>query len=277
MVDFTIEPEFQEKLDWMDEFVREKVYPLEYLYDYDKDAPYDTSNAPLRRIIRHLQDEVRAKGLWAAHLPRHLGGQGVGAVKLTYMNERFGFSGFGPVIFGCHGPDSGNSEILAMFGTEEQKSRFLEPLLANDIFSCFAMTEPQGGSDPTNLRTRAVRDGEDWLLSGDKWFASNAQHATFAIVMAVTDPEANPYDRATMFIVPTDTPGFDIVRQIGLFCDPRGQGGHPWVRFNDVRIPDSLTGSARWARASPSPSRGWAGAGSTMPSVPSGGSSSLST
>ena len=240
MLNFTIEPEFQEKLDWMEEFVREKVYPLEYLYDYDKDSPYDTSNTGLRKIIRHLQKEVQGKGMWAAHLPQHLGGSGFGAVKLTYMNERFGFSGFGPVIFGCQGPDSGNSEILAMFGTPEQKERFLTPLLANDIFSTYAMTEPQGGSDPTNLRTEAVRDGDDWIINGDKWFASNAANASFLIVMAVTNPEASPYQRATMFIVPKDTPGFEIVRHVGLFCDRRGSGGHPWIRFNDVRIPDSL-------------------------------------
>jgi acyl-CoA dehydrogenase len=240
MVDFSIEPDFQEKLDWMDEFVREQVYPLEYLYDYDKDAPYDVHNPGLRKIIRHLQGIVRAKGMWAAHLPRHLGGQGFGAVKLTYINERFGFSGFGPVIFGCQGPDSGNSEILAMFGTEEQKERFLTPLLANDIFSCYAMTEPQGGSDPTNLRTTAVRDGDDWVINGDKWFASSANNAAFLIVMAVTDSNARPHERATMFIVPADTPGFEIVREIGLFCDPRGSGGHPWIRFSDVRVPDAL-------------------------------------
>jgi acyl-CoA dehydrogenase len=240
MVDFSIEPDFQEKLDWMDEFVREQVYPLEYLYDYDKDAPYDVHNPGLRKIIRHLQGIVRAKGMWAAHLPRHLGGQGFGAVKLTYINERFGFSGFGPVIFGCQGPDSGNSEILAMFGTEEQKECFLTPLLANDIFSCYAMTEPQGGSDPTNLRTTAVRDGDDWVINGDKWFASSANNAAFLIVMAVTDANARRHERATMFIVPANTPGFEIVREIGLFCDPRGSGGHPWIRFSDVRVPDAL-------------------------------------
>lgn len=239
MVDFSIEPEFQAKLDWMEEFVREKVYPLEYLYDYDKDAPYDIENKGLRKIIRRLQEEVKAQGMWAAHLPKHLGGQGFGAVKLTYINERFGTSAFGPVVFGCQGPDSGNSEILAMFATDEQKERFLKPLLAQDVFSCYAMTEPQGGSDPTNFRTRAVRDGDDWVINGDKWYASSANHAAFIIVMAVTDPDAPPHGRATMFIVPTDTPGFEIVRNIGLFCDRRGSGGHPWIRFTDVRIPDS--------------------------------------
>jgi acyl-CoA dehydrogenase len=239
MADFSIDPEFQKKLDWMKTFVRDKVYPLEYLYDYDKDAPYDITNLPLRKLIRRLQQEVKAAGLWAAHLPTHLGGEGFGAVKLTYINEQFGTSAFGPVVFGCHGPDSGNSEILAMFGTDEQKERFLKPLLANDVFSCYAMTEPQGGSDPTNLKTRAARDGSDWVINGDKWFASSANHAAFMIVMAVTHPESPPHQRATMFIVPTDAPGFEIVRQVGLFCDDYGSGGHPWIRFNDVRVPDS--------------------------------------
>jgi len=239
MVDFSIEPAFQKKLEWMQSFVRDRIYPLEYLYDYDKDAPYDMQNLPLRKLIRRLQQEVRDAGLWAAHLPAHLGGEGFGAVKLTYINELFGTSAFGPVVFGCQGPDSGNSEILAMFGTEEQKERFLAPLLANDVFSCYAMTEPQGGSDPTNLRTSAVRDGDQWIINGDKWFASSANHAAFIIVMAVTDPKAPPHARATMFIVPSDTPGFEIVRNIGLFCDDYRSGGHPWIRFTDVRVPDT--------------------------------------
>lgn len=239
MVDFSIEPEFQQKLEWMQAFIRDRIYPLEYLYDYDKDAPYDIQNQPLRRLIRRLQRDVREAGLWAAHLPAHLGGEGFGAVKLTYINEQFGTSAFGPVVFGCQGPDSGNSEILAMFGTDEQKERFLNPLLANDVFSCYAMTEPQGGSDPTNLRTTAVRDADHWVINGDKWFASSANHAAFIILMAVTDPSAPPHGRATMFIVPTDTPGFEIVRKVGLFCDDYRSGGHPWIRFTGVRVPDS--------------------------------------
>lgn len=239
MVDFSIDPAFQEKLDWMRSFIRERIYPLEYLYDYDKDAPYDIGNKPLRKLIRRLQQDVRSAGLWAAHLPAHLGGEGFGAVKLTYINEQFGTSAFGPVVFGCQGPDSGNSEILAMFGSDEQKERFLQPLLANDVFSCYAMTEPQGGSDPTNLRTRARRDADHWVINGDKWFASSANHAAFIILMAVTDPQAPPHERATMFIVPTDTPGFEVVRNVGLFCDEYRSGGHPWIRFTDVRVPDS--------------------------------------
>lgn len=239
VVDFSIDADFQEKMEWMSDFVKHRIRPLEWVYDYDTDAPFDMSNTGLRKVIRRLQQEVKDHGLWAAHLPPHLGGQGYGAVKLTYINEHFGGSSFGPVVFGCQGPDSGNSEILAMFGSPEQKRDYLEPLLANDIFSSFAMTEPQGGSDPTNLRTRAVRDGAEWVISGEKWFASNANHAAFAIVMCVTDPDAAPHSRATMFIVPTDAPGFEIVRTIGLWGDAPGSGGHPWLRFNGVRVPDN--------------------------------------
>jgi acyl-CoA dehydrogenase len=239
VVDFTIEPEFQEKLDWVTDFVDQRVRPLDYLYDYDSDSPYDISNAPLRKIVRHLQEEVKRRDLWAAHLPPHLGGPGFGAVKLTYLNEIFGVSGFASVVFGCQGPDTGNSEILAMFGTPEQKERYLEPLLANDVFSCFAMTEPQGGSDPTNLRCLAIRDGNDWIIRGEKFFASNANHAAFMIVMCATDPTAPVHSRATMFIVPNDAPGFEIVRNMGLWSDPPGTGGHPWLRFNDVRVSDA--------------------------------------
>lgn len=239
MVDFSIDSEFQAKLDWMKDFVENKVRPLEYIYDYDFDAPFDLENKPLRKIIVHLQQEVKAQGLWAAHLPPHLGGTGVGAVKLTYMNEMLGLSAFGSVIFGCQGPDTGNSEILAMFGTDEQKETYLKPLLDGEIFSTFAMTEPQGGSDPTNLRCVARRDGDDWVITGDKWFASNSRNASFIIVMAATDPAAPPHQRATMFIVPRHAEGFEIVRDIGFWTDAPKSGGHPWIRFNDVRVPDS--------------------------------------
>ncbi len=239
MVDFSIDNEFQAKLDWISNFVDDQIRPLDYIYDYDIDAPFDVDNKGLRQIVRHLQQKVKDQGLWAAHLPPHFGGQGFGAVKLTYMNELFGGSSFASVVFGCQGPDSGNSEILAMFGTPEQKERYLQPLLANDVFSCFAMTEPQGGSDPTNLQCTAVWDGESWIINGEKFFASNANHAAFMIVMAATDPAAPVHSRATMFVVPTDAPGFEIVRNMGLWTDPAGSGGHPWLRFNDVHVPDA--------------------------------------
>ena len=234
-----IDAVFQQKLEWMKDFVENRIRPLEFIYDYDKDAAYDLENKGLRKLIVRLQQEVKDQGLWAAHLPPHLGGQGFGAVKLTYMNEMFGTSAFGPVVFGCQGPDTGNQEILAMFGTDEQKEQILKPSLAQEFFTTFAMTEPQGGSDPTNLRCVARRDGDDWVITGEKWFASNANHSKYMIVMTATDPDAPAHSRATMFIVPTDAPGFEIVRNIGFWSDHEGTGGHPWIRFNDVRVPDS--------------------------------------
>jgi acyl-CoA dehydrogenase len=240
MVDFSIDADFQKDLDWARAFVNEKVMPLQYLFDYDMDAPFDIRNKPLRHIIERLQEEVKTRGLWAMHLPKHLGGPGLGAVKLTYLNEIFGKTYFASVVFGCQGPDTGNAEILAMFGTEEQKARYLQPLMEGKIFSAYAMTEPQGGSDPTSFKTTATRDADDWIINGDKWFASSANHAAFTIVCAQTNPQApERHKRMTMFIVPTDTPGFEVVREIGFFVDPPRRGGHPWVRYNNVRVPDS--------------------------------------
>src|SRR5437588_2878968 len=190
--DFSTEPEFQAHLDWMAEFVREEIWPLETL---------DLDIQQIDRAMVPLQERVKERGLWAAHLDPELGGQGYGQVKLGLMHEILGTSPFAPFAFGNAAPDSGNSEILALAGTPEQKERWLEPLLAGEIRSAFSMTEPDtAGSDPTQLRTRAVRDGDDYVISGRKWFSSNASIADFLIVMAVTDPDARPHQRATVFI-----------------------------------------------------------------------------
>jgi acyl-CoA dehydrogenase len=233
--DFSTEPEFQEKLDWMREVVREEVWPLETL---------SLSYEQLQRALGPLQEEVKERGLWAAHLPPELGGQGYGQVKLGLMHEVLGTSPFAPFAFGNAAPDSGNSEILAMAGTPEQKEQWLEPLLAGDIKSAFSMTEPDSaGSDPTQLRTRAVRDGDEYVINGHKWFSSNASIADFLIVMAVTDPDARPHQRATMFIVPADTPGVNILRDVPTMEHPWEEfgkyGGHAEIRYEDVRIPAS--------------------------------------
>ena len=238
MVDFSIDPEFEKQLEWVRTFVKEEVEALDLVFD-DMSAPYDRSNRAARAALKPLQDEVRKRGLWAAHLPAHDGGAGIGQVKLLYINEILGRSDWGPVVFGCQGPDSGNSEILAAFGTEAQKQNYLVPLVNGDLYSCFSMTEPTGGADPTRLKTRAVRDGDDWVIMGDKWYASHAQFADFIIVAAVTDPDAEPHHRNTLFIVPRGTPGLEIVREIGFFGEPEGVGGHPYIRFKDVRLPDS--------------------------------------
>src|SRR5467141_1143444 len=162
-------------------FVREEIWPIES----------EIGQSELDRIYEPLQIRVKERGLWAAHLPPELGGQGYGQVKLGLMHEILGTTPIAPLAFGNAAPDSGNSEILALAGTPEQKERYLHPLLAGDLRSAFSMTEPDtAGSDPTLLKTTAVRDGDDWVINGHKWFTSNGSIADFLIVMAVTDPEA---------------------------------------------------------------------------------------
>jgi len=240
--DFSTEPEFQEHLDWMREFVREEIWPLETLVE---ELEYDG----LMRAMAPLQERVRERGLWAAHLDPELGGQGFGQVKLGLMHEILGTTPIAPFAFGNAAPDSGNSEILALAGTTEQKDRYLHPLLAGDLKSAFSMTEPDSaGSDPTLLKTRAVRDGDDYVINGHKWFSSNASIADFLIVMAVTDPDARSYQRASMFIVDVDTPGVDIVRDVATMEHPQESfgkyGNHAEIRYEDVRIPkEALLGA----------------------------------
>src|SRR4051794_9571174 len=239
--DFSTDPDFQEQLDWMAQFVRDEIWPLETLVE-ELDQP------ALDRIYEPLQQRVRERGLWAAHLDPELGGQGFGQLKLGLMHEVLGTSPFAPNAFGCQAPDSGNSEILALAGTPEQKDRWLHPLLAGDLKSAFSMTEPNSpGSDPTQLKTRAVRDGDDYVITGHKWFSSNASIADFLIVMAVTDPEARPHQRASMFIVPTDTPGVNILRDVATMEHPQEEfgklGGHAEILYEDVRVgPEALLG-----------------------------------
>lgn len=239
MIDFSLDPEFQAKVDWARAFVHEKVEPLDHLWP-DPTAPYDRSLKKARAILKPLQDEVRRQGLWACHLDHELGGPGYGQVKLVYINEILGRTNWGPVVFGCQGPDSGNSEILARFGSEEQKRKYLKPLLAGEQYSCFSMTEPEGGADPTLFTCRATQDGDDWIIDGEKWYSSHANFCDFLIVMAVSDPQAPPYERASMFIVPATTPGIEFVRETGVFTEtPDAKGGHPYLRYNKVRVPNS--------------------------------------
>ena len=239
--DFSTEPEFEAQLDWMRNFVRSEVWPLETVFG-------DLGDDGFRRAIEPLQAQVKERGLWAAHLPPDLGGQGFGQVKLGLMHEILGTSPFTPVVFGNQAPDSGNSEILALAGTEDQKERWLHPLLAGEKRSAFSMTEPGvAGSDPTTLRTTAVPEGDDWVLNGHKWFTSNGSVADFLIVMAVTDPEAHRYQRASMFIVPADAPGVRILRDVPTMEHPQEHfgryGGHSEILYEDVRLPaDALLG-----------------------------------
>ena len=232
--DFETDAEFQEQLDWIEGFVRDEIEPIDTLFHGLEFTPPDDT---LRRIIEPLKEQVRERGLWACHLGPELGGQGYGQLKLSLMNEILGRSGWAPNIFGTQAPDTGNAEIIAHYGTEEQKERYLQPLLNGEVFSCYSMTEPQGGSDPSTFTTRAIRDGDEWVLNGWKFFSSNARTASFLIVMAVTDPDVAVYHGMSMFLVPSDTPGVDIVRNVGLGTEEDGEGTHALIHYDEVRLP----------------------------------------
>ena len=210
--DFETDPAFQRDLDWIDEFVREEIEPLDFIIGH----PNDFTDPNRTKLIPRLQAEVKRRKLWACHLGADLGGQGYGQVKLALMNEILGRAKCAPIVFGCQAPDSGNAEILAHYGTPAQKDRYLAPLLENKICSCYSMTEPQGGADPKVFTCRAELRGDEWVINGEKWFSSNARYAAFLIVMAVTDPDAPPYQRMSMFIVPIETPGIEIVRNVAV-------------------------------------------------------------
>jgi acyl-CoA dehydrogenase len=239
--EFSTDPDFQRRLDWMTGFVREEIWPLETVLE-------ELGWEGLTRAIAPLRDEVKGQGLWAAHLDPELGGQGFGQVKLGLMHEILGTTPIAPLVFGNAAPDSGNSEILALAGTAEQKERYLYPLLAGDLKSAFSMTEPDtAGSDPTLLETSAVRDGDQWVINGHKWFSSNGSIADFLIVMAVTDPDARPHQRASMLIVDADTPGVRVVRDVATMEHPADTfgryGNHAEIYYEDVRVPaDALLG-----------------------------------
>jgi acyl-CoA dehydrogenase len=234
--DFSTDPAFQAKLDWADDFVTREIEPLDLVYP-DSGAPYDRKNPTYRRLTRPLVEEVRRQGLWACHLGPELGGLGYGQVKLALLNEILGRSMWAPSVFGCQAPDSGNAEILAHYGTDAQKARYLRPLLDGEIVSAFSMTEPQAGADPREFRCRARRDGDAWVIEGEKYFSSNADLAEFLIVMAITDPEVPVHRGASMFLVPRETPGVTIVRMAGLGGEPLGHGHHAYIRYEGCRVP----------------------------------------
>ena len=220
-----------ERLEQVRAIMHDRVLPNEAALDREDDAA--------DALVAELQAEVKAAGLWAPHVPPEAGGTGTGFLDYAYLNEQIGRTVWGQLVFGCQAPDAGNAEILHMFGTDEQKERWLHPLVAGKIRSFFSMTEPEvPGSDPTTLRTRAVRDGAEYVIDGHKWFSSGAEGAAFGIVMAVTDPDADPHLRASQIIVPADTPGVEIVRAIPTM----GHRGRNWsthceVTYTNVRVP----------------------------------------
>ena len=236
-MDFAPSPKVREFQDRLTAFMEEYVYPAETVAQEQIAASGNPHHhAP---IMQALKQRAHTAGLWNLFLPDSVYGAGLANLEYAPLAEIMGRSPIAPEIFNCSAPDTGNMEILAEFGTAEQRQQWLEPLLAGASRSCFSMTEPAvASSDPTNLQTRAVRDGDDYVITGRKWFTSNAYHPNcrIAIVMAVTDPEAPPHKRATMILVPLGTPGFELVRTLPVF-NYIGEGGHAEVRYNDVRVP----------------------------------------
>lgn len=217
---------------------RFRAFMEQHVYPNERELQSDDAD-----LIRSLRAKAKEEGLWAPHVPPEVGGTGQGFLAYAHLNEEIGRSTYAQLVFGCQAPDAGNAEILHLFGTEEQKERWLRPLVAGEIRSFFSMTEPEvPGSDPTTLRTTARRDGDEWVIDGHKWFSSGADGAAFGIVMAVTDADAEPHRRASQILVPADTPGVEIVRPIPVM----GHAGSGWsthceVWYRAVRVPVANT------------------------------------
>jgi len=228
-------PAYLERRSHYRAFMDKHVFPNERLLDREDDAAQE--------LVATLQEKARTTGLWAPHMPPEAGGTGDGFLYYACLNEEIGRSHWAQLVFGCQAPDAGNAEILHLFGTPAQKGLFLEPLVAGRARSFFSMTEPDvAGSDPTLLRTRAVLDGDEWVIDGHKWFSSGADGSTFGIVFAITDPDADTYKRGTMILVPTDTPGVEILRPTSVMGHAgRGWNTHCEVRYTGVRVPVANT------------------------------------
>ncbi len=211
-------------------FMDEHVYGAEPVLAREDDAA--------DALIAELRARAKAEGLWAPHLPREAGGTGRGFLAYAHLNEEIGRSLWAQLVFNCQAPDAGNGEILHLFGTDEQKEQFLRPLVEGTTRSFFSMTEPEvSGADPTGLRTTAVLDGGEWVIDGHKWFSSGAEGAGFGIVMAVTDPDAEPHRRMSQILVPADTPGIEIEPVPVSGHRGRGWSTHCEVTYTGVRVP----------------------------------------
>src|SRR5215217_9041388 len=216
-------------------FMEQHVYANEAALAREDDAADE--------LIADLRTRAKVEGLWAPHLPPEAGGTGRGFLAYAHLNEEIGRSVWAQLVFNCQAPDAGNGEILHLFGTDEQKERWLRPLVEGHARSFFSMTEPEvSGADPTGLRTRALRDGDDWVIDGHKWFSWAAEGAAFGIVMCVTDDDAPAHRRMSQIVVPADTPGVEIVRAVPTM----GHRGRNWsthceIRYRAVRVPVANT------------------------------------
>ena len=237
-MDFAVSDKMQAVTGMMTEFVEKELIPLEpefLVKDFKTMIPVINEK---RRMVKQME-------LWAPNHPKEYGGMGLDLMEHALVSEVLGMSPLGHYVFGCHAPDAGNIEILHKYGTDRQKEQYLKPLVAGDIRSCFSMTEVElPGSNPVMMDTTAVKEGSDYVINGQKWYSTAADGAAFAIVMAVTQPQEPPHLRASMIIVPTDTPGFNLVRNIPVM----GHSGsdffsHGEILYQSCRVPqDNLLG-----------------------------------
>jgi len=236
-MDFGLSPKAEELRTRMAAFMAEYVLPAEAVYDrqlIEADDPHE-----LPPVMRELKEKARAEGLWNLFLAHGEWGAGLTNLEYAPLAELAGRSVIGPEVFNCSAPDTGNMELLALFGTPEQQDRWLRPLLAAEIRSCFAMTEPEvASSDARNIRTRITRDGDEYVVNGHKWYTSGIldPDCRLIILMGVTDPDAPTYRQQSMLLIPRDTPGITVLRDLPMF-GYTDRCGHGDVLFEDVRVP----------------------------------------
>ena len=233
-MDFAVEPKMQKTLADMQQFVEREIIPLEP----------EVAERGFKSVLPRLKaarQKVKDTGLWCTQIPKEYGGMGLSLMEHGMVSAVLGRTLLGHYVFNCQAPDAGNMEILIEHGTPEQKKTYLEPLLRGDIRSCFAMTEPEhAGSNPTWLSCTAVKDGNDYVINGHKWFTSSCDGATFAVTMAVTNPDAPPHQRASQILVPVTTPGFKFVKNISVMGHVgEDHQSHAEVRFENCRVPQS--------------------------------------
>jgi acyl-CoA dehydrogenase len=230
-VDFQLSPEVEDVRQRVRSFMDSEVRPIE-----KELAESEADRDGYRRAIIELRQKAHSQGLWNPHLPAEWDGMGLGPVAMAFVSAEAGRTGIGPFVINAQAPDEGNMHTLLHWATDEQKEKYLRPLAEGRARSCFAMTEPEvAGSDPTLIQTRAVKDGDDWVINGHKWFISGAKGASFAILIACTDPEADPPQaRNSAFLVDLPDPGFEIVRDIDTM---HGRGNHCEIRIKDLRVP----------------------------------------
>jgi acyl-CoA dehydrogenase len=233
-MDFELSEKMSTILRMVEAFMDAEVIPLEGEMLHGDAVTLDAA-------VGRAQDQVRQMGLWASNHPVEFGGLGLNMIEHGLLSEALGRSPLGHLIFGVQAPDAGNIEILYSHATEEQRERFLRPLVEGKIRSCFSMTEPEmPGSNPVMMGTTAIKDGPDYVINGQKWFTSSADGADFAIVMAVTNPDAPPHQRASMILVPTDTPGFNLVRNVSVMGHAgSGHASHAEILYQSCRVPQS--------------------------------------